>query len=63
MPTKSNAALSSLDYKKKERHTLAIKFYYTAPTFEIPEWQKLIDEIKERLYNHHKEVSDYKLLY
>ncbi|KAL4350294.1 hypothetical protein AHAS_Ahas10G0127600 [Arachis hypogaea] len=63
MPTKSNGALSSLDYKKKERHTLEIKSHYATSRFGIPERQKLIDEIKERLYNHHKEVSDYKLLY
>ncbi|KAL4315124.1 hypothetical protein AHAS_Ahas15G0153700 [Arachis hypogaea] len=75
MPTNPNGALGSLDYKKEERRTLAIKSHYAAPRFRTPERQKLIDECSVILgifwrlrrdftnYNYHKEVSDYKLLY
>ncbi|GAB4850802.1 Ubiquitin-conjugating enzyme E2 32 [Ancistrocladus abbreviatus] len=36
-----------LDYKKEERHALAIKSREAAPRFGTPERQKLIDEIHE----------------
>lgn len=45
MPTNPNGALGSLDYKKEERHALAIKSRDAAPTFGTPERQKLIDEV------------------
>ncbi|KAL4393579.1 hypothetical protein AHAS_Ahas02G0066100 [Arachis hypogaea] len=63
MPTNPNGALGSLDYKKEERRTLAIKSHYAAPRFGTPERQKLIDRRDFTNYNYHKEVSDYKLLY
>ena len=44
MPTNPNGALGSLDYKKEERHTLAIKSREAPPKFGTPERQKLIDE-------------------
>ncbi|MED6175330.1 Ubiquitin-conjugating enzyme E2 32 [Stylosanthes scabra] len=47
MPTNPNGALGSLDYKKEERRTLAIKSRDVAPRFGTPERQKLIDEIHE----------------
>ncbi|RYR76477.1 hypothetical protein Ahy_A01g001070 isoform A [Arachis hypogaea] len=47
MPTNPNGALGSLDYKKEERRTLAIKSRDAAPRFGTPERQKLIDEIHE----------------
>ncbi|XVF38847.1 hypothetical protein REPUB_Repub20aG0137400 [Reevesia pubescens] len=47
MPTNPNGALGSLDYKKEERHALAIKSREAAPKFGNPERQKLIDEIHE----------------
>nr|CAN72172.1 hypothetical protein VITISV_020701 [Vitis vinifera] len=47
MPTSPNGALGSLDYKKEERHALAIKSREAAPKFGTPERQKLIDEIHE----------------
>lgn len=47
MPTNPNGALGSLDYKKEERHALAIKSREAAPKFGTPERQKLIDEIHE----------------
>nr|QXL43045.1 non-canonical ubiquitin conjugating enzyme [Schima superba] len=47
MPTNPNGALGSLDYKKEERHALAIKSREAAPRFGTPERQKLIDEIHE----------------
>ncbi|KAE8683499.1 Ubiquitin-conjugating enzyme E2 J1 [Hibiscus syriacus] len=47
MPTSPNSALGSLDYKKEERHALAIKSHEAAPKFGTPERQKLIDEIHE----------------
>ncbi|KAF8369835.1 hypothetical protein HHK36_032146 [Tetracentron sinense] len=45
MPTNPDGALGSLDYKKEERHALAIKSRETAPIFGTPERQNLIDEI------------------
>jgi hypothetical protein len=45
MPTNPNGALGSLDYKKEERRTLAIKSRETPPKFGTPERQKLIDEV------------------
>ncbi|GAB2217832.1 hypothetical protein Droror1_Dr00001044 [Drosera rotundifolia] len=45
MPTSPNGALGSLDYKKEERHLLAIKSREAAPRFGTPERQTLIDEI------------------
>lgn len=45
MPTSPNGALGSLDYKKEERHALAIKSREAAPKFGTPERQKLIDEV------------------
>ncbi|XP_027331230.1 ubiquitin-conjugating enzyme E2 32 [Abrus precatorius] len=47
MPTKPHGALGSLDYKKEERHALAIKSREASPKFGTPERQKLIDEIHE----------------
>ncbi|GMJ04285.1 ubiquitin-conjugating enzyme 32 [Hibiscus trionum] len=47
MPTSPNGALGSLDYKKEERHALAIKSCEAPPKFGTPERQKLIDEIHE----------------
>ncbi|XP_007035779.2 PREDICTED: ubiquitin-conjugating enzyme E2 32 [Theobroma cacao] len=47
MPTSPNGALGSLDYKKEERRTLAIKSREAPPKFGNPERQKLIDEIHE----------------
>lgn len=47
MPTNPNGALGSLDYKKEERHALAIKSREAAPRFGTPERQKLIDEIHQ----------------
>ncbi|PNX72311.1 ubiquitin-conjugating enzyme E2 32-like protein [Trifolium pratense] len=47
MPTSPNGALGSLDYKKEERRTLAIKSREASPKFGTPERQKLIDEIHE----------------
>ncbi|XP_042510198.1 ubiquitin-conjugating enzyme E2 32-like [Macadamia integrifolia] len=47
MPTNPDGALGSLDYKKEERHALAIKSREAAPRFGTPERQKLIDEIHE----------------
>ncbi|RYR12761.1 hypothetical protein Ahy_B04g070134 isoform D [Arachis hypogaea] len=47
MPTNPNGALGSLDYKKEERRTLAIKSREAPPKFGTPERQKLIDEIHE----------------
>ncbi|XP_027329288.1 ubiquitin-conjugating enzyme E2 32-like [Abrus precatorius] len=47
MPTNPNGALGSLDYKKEERRSLAIKSREAPPRFGTPERQKLIDEIHE----------------
>lgn len=47
MPTNPNGALGSLDYKKEERHALAIKSREAAPKFGNAERQKLIEEIHE----------------
>lgn len=47
MPTNPNGALGSLDYKKEERRTLAIKSREAPPKFGTTERQKLIDEIHE----------------
>ncbi|KAJ7955223.1 Ubiquitin-conjugating enzyme, E2 [Quillaja saponaria] len=47
MPTNPNGALGSLDYKKEERRTLAIKSRDAPPRFGTPERQKVIDEIHE----------------
>ncbi|KOM53024.1 hypothetical protein LR48_Vigan09g168300 [Vigna angularis] len=47
MPTNPNGALGSLDYKKEERRTLALKSREGPPKFGTPERQKLIDEIHE----------------
>ncbi|KAI8565985.1 hypothetical protein RHMOL_Rhmol02G0004200 [Rhododendron molle] len=47
MPTNPNGALGSLDYKKEERRTLAIKSREAAPRFGTSERQKVIDEIHE----------------
>ncbi|ESW19352.1 hypothetical protein PHAVU_006G117400 [Phaseolus vulgaris] len=47
MPTNPNGALGSLDYKKEERRTLAVKSREAPPKFGTPERQKLIDEIHE----------------
>ena len=46
MPTNPNGALGSLDYKKDERRTLAVKSREAPPKFGTPERQKLIDEVK-----------------
>lgn len=45
MPTNPNGALGSLDYKKEERRTLAIKSREAAPRFGNAERQQLIDEV------------------
>ena len=45
MPTSPNGALGSLDYKKEERHALAIKSREAPAKFGNPERQKLIDEV------------------
>ena len=45
MPTSPNGALGSLDYKKEERHILAVKSRESAPKFGTPDRQKLIDEV------------------
>ncbi|XP_059434952.1 ubiquitin-conjugating enzyme E2 32 [Corylus avellana] len=47
MPTNPNGALGSLDYKKEERRTLAVKSRDAPPKFGTGERQKLIDEIHE----------------
>ncbi|XP_020102102.1 ubiquitin-conjugating enzyme E2 32-like [Ananas comosus] len=47
MPTDPDGALGSLDYKKEERHALAVKSREAAPRFGTPERQKLIDEIHQ----------------
>lgn len=47
MPTNPNGALGSLDYKKEERRTLAIKSREAPPKYGSPERQRLIDEIHE----------------
>ncbi|KAE8708821.1 Ubiquitin-conjugating enzyme E2 J1 [Hibiscus syriacus] len=47
MPTSPNGAVGSLDYKKEERHALAIISREVPPKFGTPERQKLIDEIHE----------------
>ncbi|KAL6952313.1 Ubiquitin-conjugating enzyme E2 32 [Sarracenia purpurea var. burkii] len=49
MPTNPNGALGSLDYKKEDRRSLAIKSRESAPRFGNPERQKLIDEIHEHM--------------
>jgi ubiquitin-conjugating enzyme E2 J1 len=51
MPTSPNGALGSLDYKKEERRTLAIKSREASPKFGTPERQKLIDEVKNATYS------------
>lgn len=45
MPTNPNGALGSLDYKKEERRTLAIKSREAPPKYGTPERQKLIEEV------------------
>ncbi|KAL5700879.1 E2 ubiquitin-conjugating enzyme [Ranunculus cassubicifolius] len=47
MPTNPNGALGSLDYKKEERHKLAIKSREASPRFGTADRQKLMDEIHE----------------
>jgi ubiquitin-conjugating enzyme E2 J1 len=47
MPTNPNGALGSLDYKKEERRTLAIKSREAPPKYGTPERQKLIEEVHE----------------
>ncbi|XP_042516156.1 ubiquitin-conjugating enzyme E2 32-like [Macadamia integrifolia] len=47
MPTNPDGALGSLDYKREERRTLAIKSREAAPRVGTPERQKVIDEIHE----------------
>jgi len=46
MPTNPNGALGSLDYKKEEGWTLAVKSREASPKFGTPERQKLIGEVK-----------------
>lgn len=50
MPTNPDGALGSLDYKKEERRTLAIKSSEAPPKFGTPERQKLIDEVRLNLF-------------
>lgn len=45
MPTNPGGALGSLDYKKEDRHALAIKSRDHPPKFGSPERQSLIDEV------------------
>jgi hypothetical protein len=45
MPTNPGGALGSLDYKKEDRHALAIKSRENPPKFGSPERQRLIDEV------------------
>lgn len=45
MPTNPGGALGSLDYKKADRHALAIKSRDNPPKFGSPERQSLIDEV------------------
>ncbi|KAJ4793318.1 Ubiquitin-conjugating enzyme E2 32 [Rhynchospora pubera] len=47
MPTNPGGALGSLDYKKEDRHALAIKSRDNPPKFGSPERQRLIDEIHQ----------------
>jgi len=47
MPTNPGGALGSLDYKKADRHALAIKSRDNPPKFGSPERQSLIDEIHQ----------------
>ncbi|XP_072975041.1 ubiquitin-conjugating enzyme E2 32-like [Typha angustifolia] len=47
MPTNPDGALGSLDYKKEERRTLAIRSREAAPKYGTPERQKLMDEIHQ----------------
>ncbi|XP_008223347.1 PREDICTED: ubiquitin-conjugating enzyme E2 32 [Prunus mume] len=47
MPTNPNGALGSVEYKKEERRSLAIKSRAAAPRYGTAERQKLIDEIHE----------------
>ncbi|KAF3322676.1 ubiquitin-conjugating enzyme E2 32 [Carex littledalei] len=47
MPTNPGGALGSLDYKKEDRHALAIKSRDNPPKFGSPERQSLIDEIHQ----------------
>ncbi|XWS15287.1 hypothetical protein CRYUN_Cryun35bG0082700 [Craigia yunnanensis] len=47
MPTSPNGALGSPDYKKEERHVLAINYRDAPPEFGNPERQQLINEIQE----------------
>lgn len=45
MPTNPNGALGSVEYKKEERRSLAIKSRAAAPRYGTVERQKLIDEV------------------
>jgi ubiquitin-conjugating enzyme E2 J1 len=49
MPTNPGGALGSLDYKKEDRRSLAIKSRETPPKFGSPERQRVIDEIHEQM--------------
>lgn len=49
MPTNPGGALGSLDYKKEDRHALAIKSRENPPKFGSPERQRLIDEIHQSM--------------
>ncbi|KAM2963696.1 ubiquitin-conjugating enzyme E2 32-like [Malus sylvestris] len=51
MPTNPNGALGSLEYKKEERRSLAIKSRAAAPRYGTAERQKLMDEIHECMLN------------
>jgi hypothetical protein len=48
MPTNPGGALGSLDYRKEDRHALAIKSREAPPKFGSPERQKLIDEVNSQ---------------
>ncbi|KAJ6350782.1 hypothetical protein OIU78_006831 [Salix suchowensis] len=57
MPTSPNGALGSLDYKKEERHVLAVKSREAAPRFGTPERQKLIDEIHQYMLSNSQDAG------
>ncbi|KAK9086304.1 hypothetical protein Syun_028698 [Stephania yunnanensis] len=58
MPTNPDGALGSLDYKKEERRTLAVKSREAAPKFGNAERQKLIDEIHQYMLSKAPPIPD-----
>ncbi|KAJ0979918.1 hypothetical protein J5N97_015392 [Dioscorea zingiberensis] len=61
MPTNPEGALGSLDYKKEERHKLAIKSREEVPRYGSPERQKLIDEIHQYMLTKAPPVPELRL--